>query len=330
MRRVLSRLLGGLFCFAAAVATYLSHPSPAYAQVAKIEVYPLESMTLTDEDFLAGRKEGKPVTLAGELRIPRPGAARLPAVVLIHGSGGVSGYIGDWAQFLNALGVATFTLDSFSGRGIASTIDDQDRLGRLAMIVDAYRALDLLAKHPRIDPTKVAVMGFSRGGGVALYASLRRFQRTYATVGNEFAGYLALYADCGTNYRGVDDVADKPIRLFHGTADDYVPVAPCRPFVERLRAKGKDISLTEYANAGHVFDGPAFAKPVRLATAQNWSRCKREETADGKVVNAETGQPFTFKDSCVVQGATIAYDPDAHKAVQRAVQDFVVGTLGAK
>ena len=99
MRRMQSRILSGLFCFAALVATYLSHPSPAYAQVAKIEVYPLESTTLTDEDFLAGKKEGKPVTLAGELRIPTPGAARLPAVVLIHGSGGVSGYIGDWAQF---------------------------------------------------------------------------------------------------------------------------------------------------------------------------------------------------------------------------------------
>ena len=330
MLRMSTRLLSSLSCCAASVAIYLGGASSAHAQVAKIEVYPVESMTVTDEDFLAGKKEGRPVTLAGELRIPRPGATRLPAIVLIHGSGGVSGYIGDWAQFLNGLGVATFTLDSFAGRGIASTIDDQDRLGRLAMIVDAYRVLDLLAKHPRIDPAKVAVMGFSRGGGVALYASLRRFQRTYATAGNEFAGYLAFYADCGTKYRGDDDVSDKPIRLFHGTADDYVPVAPCRPFVERLRAKGKDISLTEYANAWHVFDGPAFAKPLRLATAQNWSHCKREESADAKVVNLETGQPFTFKDSCVVPGATIAYDAEAHKAAQRAVQEFVVNTLGAK
>jgi dienelactone hydrolase len=330
MARMLFALLRGVFCFAASVVMLLGHPSPAYAQLARIEVYPLESTTLTDEDLLRGKKEGTPVTLAGELRIPRPGTARLPAVVLIHGSAGVSGYIGDWTQFLNALGVATFTLDSFTGRGIASTIEDQDSLGRLAMIVDAYRALDLLAKHPRIDPAKVAVMGFSRGGAVALYASLRRFQRTYATAGNEFAGYLALYADCGTKYRADDDVSDKPIRLFHGTADVVVPVATCRPFVERLRAKGKDISLTEYANAGHVFDWPAFAKPVRVATAQNWSQCKREEVAEGKVVNTETGQVFTFKDPCVVLGATFAYDAEAHKAAQQAVQEFAVNTLGAK
>ena len=287
-------------------------------------------MTLTDDEALAGKKDGKPVTLAGELRIPRPGTARLPAVVLIHGSSGVVGYIGDWAQFLSAQGVAAFTLDSFSGRGIVSTVEDQDRLGRFTMIVDAYRAPDLLAKHPRIHPTKVAVMGFSRGGSASLYASLRRFQRAYATTGNEFAGYLVLYGDCGTMYRGDDDTSDKPIRLFHGLSDDYVAVTPCRPFVERLRAKGKDISLTEYKNAGHAFDAPAAAKPIRLANAQTWSRCRREESADGKIVNAETGQPFTFKDSCVDRGATLAYDAEAHAAVQRAVQEFVAGTLAAK
>lgn len=330
MPRVLSHFWRCLFCLEAAIAICLSYASVASAQVAKIEVYPIQSMTLTDDEFLAGKKEGKPVTLAGELRIPRPGTARLPAVVLVHGSGGVSGYIGDWSKFLNALGVATFTLDSFSGRGIASTIDDQQRLGGLAMIVDAYRALDLLSKHPRIDPTKVAVMGFSRGGGVALYSGLRRFQRAYASSGSEFAGYLALYADCGTKYREDDDVSDKPFRLFHGTADDYVPVTPCRPFVERLRGKGKDITLTEYPNAGHAFDASSLAKPVRLANAQNWSRCKREEGSDGKVINTETGQPFTFKDSCVELGATVAYDAEAYKATQSAVQEFVASTLGAK
>lgn len=304
--------------------------SVAIAQVAKIEVYPVASMTLTDDEFLVGKKEGRPVTLAGELRIPRPGTSRLPAILLLHGSGGIAGYIGDWSQFLNSLGVATFTLDSFAGRSIASTVEDQDRLGRLAMIVDAYRALDLLAKHPRIDPARIAVMGFSRGGGAALYASLRRFQRAYATAGIEFAGYLVLYADCGTKFRGDDDVSDKPIRLFHGTADDWQLAEACRQFVERLRSKGKDISLTEYANAGHVFDGPAFVKPVRLEKAQNWSRCKREEAVEGTVLNAETGQPFTFRDSCVQLGATIAYDAEAHKATQRAVQEFVVGALGSK
>ena len=63
-------------------------PAMGRAQIARVEIHPFQSMTLTDQEFLAGRKDGKPVTLAGELRLPRPGNDRLPAVVLLHGSGG--------------------------------------------------------------------------------------------------------------------------------------------------------------------------------------------------------------------------------------------------
>ncbi|WP_431016182.1 hypothetical protein [Bradyrhizobium pachyrhizi] len=124
----------------------------ATAQVTRVEVYPIASVTLADSDFLAGRSNGQPVTIAGELHIPKAGADRLPAVILLHGAGGmggVGGSIDEWSRALNQLGIATFAIDSFSGRGIISTILDQARLGRLNMVADAYRALDLLAKHPR-------------------------------------------------------------------------------------------------------------------------------------------------------------------------------------
>ena len=90
-------------------------PAVRPAQVARMEIHSFPSMTLTDQEFLTGQKEGKPVTIAGELRLPRPGNDRLPAVVLLHGSGGVSGNVLDWEQDLNAMGVATFVLDSFTG-----------------------------------------------------------------------------------------------------------------------------------------------------------------------------------------------------------------------
>jgi dienelactone hydrolase len=289
-------------------------------------------MTLTDQQILTGSKDGKPVTLAGELRIPRPGTDRLPAVILVHGSGGISGSNDNWSQQLNSLGVATFIADSFTARGIVSTVADQDQLGRLATTIDAYRALELLAKHPRIDPTRIAVMGFSRGGQAALYASLKRLHRMHGPAGGiDFAAYITLYANCGTTYVDDHDVADRPIRMFHGTADDYVPVAPCRSYVERLRAKGKDVSLTEYADAHHVFDSPAFRTPVSVAQAQTTRRCRLEEAPDGRIINSQTKQPFTNAgDPCVEKGVTIAYNPEAHARVLSAVKEFVGASLKPK
>jgi hypothetical protein len=75
---------------------------------------------------------------------------------------------------------------------------------------------------------------------VALYASLKRFQRVYGPKSLEFAAYLPFYASCNTIYREDEQVRDRPIRLFHGAADDYVSVEPCRKYVERLlRAESK-------------------------------------------------------------------------------------------
>ena len=302
-------------------------PAVRPAQIARMEIHTFQSMTLTDQEFLTGRKEGKPVTLAGELRLPRPGNDRLPVVILLHGSGGVRGNVLDWEQDLNAKGVATFVLDSFTGRGIENTNYDQSQLGRLAMIVDVYRALEVLAKHPRIDPTRIALMGFSRGGQAALYASLKRFQRLHGSVGQEFAAYIAFYPPCFTTFREDDDVADKPIRIFHGSADDYVPVAPCRAYVERLKAKGKDIQLTEYVGAGHNFDNRAFKTPLKLEKAQTPRRCECAEADNGVIINVKTKQPFTWADPCVEYGPTVAYNEKAATEARRAVKDFVITTL---
>ena len=303
-------------------------PAVSLAQIARVEVYPIHSVTMSDQDFLNGRKDGKPVLLAGALRIPRPGTDKLPAVVLLHGSGGVGTNVVDWESELNAMGVATFVLDAFTGRGIVQTSTDQASLGRLAMTYDAYRALEVLEKHSRIDPQRIAVMGFSRGGQAALYSSVKRFQKMHGPAsGRDFAAYIPFYASCGTTFVADDEVSPHPIRMFHGAADNYVPVAPCRGYVERLKAKGANVTLTEYAGAYHVFDGRAFKTPVVAAKSQSTRACELAEAKGGVVVNVKTRQPFTYADPCVQLGPTIAYDEKAYAESLKAVKELVSATL---
>jgi dienelactone hydrolase len=100
-------------------------------------------------------------------------------VLIVHGSGGIGPREDRWADELRRAGAVTLVLDSFTGRGIIMTAQDQSQLSSLAMIGDAYRALELLATHPRIDPARIAVMSFSKGGAVALYSAITRFQRMH-------------------------------------------------------------------------------------------------------------------------------------------------------
>ncbi|WP_246258040.1 dienelactone hydrolase family protein [Pararobbsia alpina] len=187
-----------------------------------MEIIPFVSETVTDQEFLVGREDGTPVTVAGELRLPRSGNERFPLVILLHGSGGIGGFVTDWEEQFLAMGVATFVIDSFTGRGIVSTINDQSQAGRLVQMEDAYRALALLEKHPRIDSGRVMLMGLSRGGQSALYASMTRFQRMHAAgSAAHFAAYVAFYPDCSATYRDEQDISASPVRIF--VSEDRLP-----------------------------------------------------------------------------------------------------------
>jgi dienelactone hydrolase len=304
-------------------------PTTSFSQVgiARMEVLSFQSLTMTDQAFLTGSKQGKPVTIAGELRLPRPGTDRLPAIILVHGSGGISGYVTDWEQEFNAMGVATFVIDSWSGRGITSVVFDQSQLGRLTQLFDLYRALEILEKHPRIDPSRIAVMGFSRGGQAALYSSVKRFQRLHGPLsGREFAAYVALYPTC-LLYREDEDISAKPIRIFHGGADDYVPVGWCRAYAQRLKAKGFDIQHTEFPGAYHVFDWQALRNPTRIEKGQTSRHCELKEGDDGRIMNVKSGQPFTYSDPCVEYGVTTQFDEKASTDTRKAVKELVLTTL---
>jgi dienelactone hydrolase len=297
----------------------------AAPSVARIEVIPIASVTLDGAQFLRGDKDGKPAQIAGELRIPSaPG--KLPAVVLIHGSGGLSSGADRWASELIGLGVAVFLVDSFSGRGIVNTVADQSQLSTLAMMADAYRALAILAEHPRIDPSRIAVMGFSKGAVAAVYSAVERFHRMYGGSA-AFAAHIGLYTPCNVTYRDDTKVSKKPIRLFHGIADDYVAIGACRGYVERLKKAGADVALTEYPDALHAYDNPGLPPALKVPQGQTTRNCTLREGERGEILNARTGKSFDLHDPCVELGPQVGYNAAAHTATVKAVKALLTTTF---
>ena len=291
----------------------------------RTEIFPIPSLTLSDQQFLSGdAAAGKPVTVAGEFRVAQ-GSGKLPVVVLMHGSSGVGATTEAWVHEFNAMGISTFVIDGFTGRGLTVVGPNQALLGRLNLIIDIYRSLDILAKHPRADPDRIVLMGFSRGGQAALYASLDRFNKLWNKSGVQFAAYIPFYPDCSTTYQTDTEVAARPIRIFHGTPDDYNPVKSCKAFVERLKAAGRDVVLTEYPDSAHGFDsGLLGVNTVTVSIgAQTARNCHLKEGDGGVLMNADTQAPFTYKDSCIELDPHVGGNPTTAAESRKAVVDFL-------
>jgi dienelactone hydrolase len=291
---------------------------------ARVELYPIPTLTLSDTQFLNGDANGTPVTVGGELRVAQ-GSGRMPVVVLMHGSSGVGAAMEPWVHTFNAMGISTFVIDGFTGRGLTATGPDQALLGRLNLIVDIYRSLEILAKHPRVDPDRIVLMGFSRGGQAALFASLDRFNKLWNKSGIRFAGYIPFYPDCSTSYVSDTDVAERPIRIFHGTPDDYNPVASCKAYVARLMEAKRDVVLTEYPDSEHAFDIGLLgvSSKVVSANAQTVRHCRIREGEGGVLVNADTQTPFSYKDACVELNPHVGGNPATAEQARKAVSDFL-------
>lgn len=307
-------------CLAALIA------SAAEAQTFyRLQTLPVVTTTVTQAQFLRGERDGSVATIAGELRIPGPltDTHKLPAVLLLHGLGGANISHDRWADELSGMGVAVLLLDSFSGRKLY-TLAEQGSLSNQARMLDAFAALDLLGQHLRIDPSRIVVMGFSGGAPAALYSSTERFNKMYGRSGMQFAAHIALYAPCYITFREDTRTTGMPIRLYHGAADDFLPVGPCRSFVDRLKQGGADATLTEYPDAHHAYDNVGFpAQPLKFAQAATPRNCVVEEGENGQIVNAKTAKPFDSSDSCWERGPHVAYNAAAHQATVQAVKSFL-------
>jgi dienelactone hydrolase len=154
---------------------------------------------------------------------------------------------------------------------------------------------------------------------------MERFHEAYGPQKAEIVAYLPFYPACNIDLVRDTEMVDRPIRQFHGDANNWTPVEPCRDLFARLKAAGADAELTVYPGAMHGFDNvgnPYFADP----DAQSSRDCRRREV-DGVLVNEATGKPFTYADACVTTGPVSKYDPAAAEAAKAAMLGVLAEVL---
>ncbi len=181
-----------------------------------------------------------------------------------------------------------------------------------------------------VDGGSYGLMGFSRGGIIALYAAMKRFQSAWNDSGVTPAAYIPLYPACNFEFTGDNDVVGGPIRIFHGAVDDYVRIGPCKAYVERLKKAGKDAEITALPDAYHAFDNPSLpSEPLFLPDAQT-TEWEIVEDKAGALIDASTGKAWASTDPCNKTGAHVGYNAAAAAATDAAVLEFLNAVFKAK
>lgn len=304
--------------------------------------YALPSWTpRTLPELIRGRPaDAEAVNLVAHLFLPdaarAPGDARVPAVLLVHGSGGIySAMLDHWPRLLNGAGYAVLSLDMFGPRGVRSTAEDQSQVPLAADLADSFTALKALATHPRIDSQRIAVMGFSRGGLATWRAALRRVAASQQLPpGVQFAAHIPVYSGgCAGNTRvlvkpGVFGPA--PMLWLHGDADDYAAMPPCQAFAQEIAAAGTPAEFIVLPGARHKFDADDQRRLTVRGAQRTVPDCPLAMDVDSYAhVDQRSGQRLqgealaSTQRACQAIGATVEGNRAARDQAGQAVLAFL-------
>jgi dienelactone hydrolase len=210
---------------------------------------------------------GTAVVLAGQW-FAAPGAEAAPAMLLLHGCGGLfdrdgklaARYTGLAAR-LNAMGVHVLVTDSLRPRGereLCTQAAASRSLTQTQRRRDALGALQWLAGQRCVDAARMGLLGWSNGGSSVLAAiNLRHREVADAPVRASLA--VAYYPGCAAELRrGFSPAA--PLLMLLGEADDWTPAAACKQLAAAANGTPAP-QWASYPDAPHGFDGMA---PVRL------------------------------------------------------------------
>lgn len=286
LRRPLAALLLAVLPAIATLATQAAEPTaaPTLPTLPTLPAFPtlpaatrltetsagdiyFETRTPYDFDILVSQGARLPTHRGmGRLFLPAGASARqpVPAVVLVHGSGGISpGREMEYGALLAADGYAALVIDYYRPRGMTETTPYLTKtLGvtEFDATADAYAGLRALSSHPAIDPKRIAVAGFSYGGMAVRIALDARVRAALAPDLPPFAAHVDYYGPCFQDFH-VQHTTGAPLLSLRGGEDASNDLAACATREAQLRQAGSEVSSVIYARAGHAWENRAPRGP---------------------------------------------------------------------
>jgi len=215
-----------------------------------------------------------PTMLDGYLFRPG-GEGRHPAIVFLHGCGGLvsrtSGQVNArelaWAAQFTASGYVVLMVDSLRPRdhGEMCSVHGFDRALYLKRPRDAYGALAYLQAQDFVRPDRIGAIGWSQGGGVILYSiGVPSLGRPAGLAQPDFRAAVAFYpGSCSDQRQPAGWTTSVPLLVLIGAEDVWTPLAPCQSFIGAAVARGAQVQIQVYPGAYHDFDWPDLPRRER-------------------------------------------------------------------
>ncbi|MFL2996456.1 MAG: dienelactone hydrolase family protein [Cytophagales bacterium] len=271
--------------------------------------------------------------VSGKLRLPIDNEnlnKKFPLIIGVAGSLGWADHHFEYLKMYREMGIATFELNSFKSREITSTVGTQNEVTIAAIILDAYRAFEILSKHPRIDRDRISITGWSLGGGVTLFSAWLPINNAI-NQNVKFKSHLAFYPPCFFEPENIQ-FSDSPIHILIGELDNWTPAKPCEGFVSKLKNNSANINLTIYEGSHHSFDKDSPV--IRNENAYNFSDCLFKLTEDGNILmnylNIPMSNSFLQKLGfmfCVSRGVNYGGNPVSREKSFAFAKKFMRETL---
>lgn len=251
----------------------------------------------------------RPARVSASLHLPASGGHPVPCMVILTSSAGVQRHREHYyAGILNDAGIAALVIDSFSGRGVRRTVADQTLVSGAQMEGDAFAALALLRRDARIDPSRIGIMGVSKGGVATVNAAVAVRQRWRGGFPHLFDLHVAICPGAAAQHRDAT-THGRPMYFMLAARDDYTPAPLAVEYAERMRAAGNPrIKVKIYGSAHHGWEsvGPVFD----IRDAENWSCCRNVIEDDGRHFIPSAGTTLSEPEyqawarrHCVTRGA---------------------------
>mgnify|MGYP001160869974 FL=1 len=277
------------------------------------------------KDIITNLEKLEETEVSGLLKLP-VGQGPFPLIIGVAGSLDWGEHHLEYMDMYRSMGIATFELQSFSSRGVKSTVGSQVNVTTAMMILDAYKALEVLANHPKIIKDKVAITGWSLGGGVTLFSGWEPLiKRINPTI--KFAAHLSIYPPCIAQPENLK-FTNAPMHILIGELDDWVPAKACEELVPKMQDAGVNINLTVYPESHHSFD-----RNTPLVTREDAYRtvdCRFTLREDGAVLmnllNIPMTTPFRQKIGlalCAKRGTTMGGNPKTREEAFQFSREFM-------